>query len=120
MSMPDPAIPPAPNRAATKPTRKKPRMIFNPPLGIYKVEVRFTDDHERLDMAGMSLPLGIDEAALKARATAGEPVPREWIQQFRRRVREAATHGCDGVPAMMAFWAERDHGAQLLLEFISE
>lgn len=42
----------------------------------------------------------------------------QWVQDGRRRAREAQAHaGCDDIVGVMRYWAKKDLGVDLLIEY---
>lgn len=72
-----------------------------------------------LSPEAMSLLLGV--TADKIRALPGTDImmlPAEWMKSGRRRAKEARAHGHDDMVGAMTYWAEKDHGASLVIEYV--
>lgn len=82
----------------------------------YTIRLTEVDGEPMLDAAGMALMFGvaIEDVHHLPFAGGASPIPREWLQRGRRRTREAAAHiGSAEFHDVLAYWARRDHGAEL-------
>lgn len=86
----------------------------------YTVRITGMDSEPMMDCAGMVLLYGVTEAEIRALiATTTAPIPPEWIKRSRRRHKEAAAvTGSTDLDDTLAYWARKDHGAELDLVVI--
>lgn len=95
---------------------------MNPPNIIEPVviTVRVVNGDPMLDTAAMSLLFGIDEKLITKTLSGGSlKIPKPWIRAGRRRAAEARAHtGNDGMLAALQYWARRDHGADLQIDYL--
>lgn len=83
-------------------------------------EIRNVDTEPMLDAQAMALLFGVsvqDVLALPLQNGAS-PIPNEWVRRGKRRAKEAMAHaGSDFILDILAFWAQRDHGADLKVSY---
>lgn len=76
-----------------------------------------------LPVEGMALLLGVPAEDVRAHAATNGTdlttmsLPSEWVQSGRRRTKEAQAHGHDDMLSGLRYWANRDHGAELVIEY---
>lgn len=84
------------------------------------VHVLVSPEHgEMLPVEGMSLLLGVSAEQIRVRkafnGTMG--LPPEWLKSGRRRSKEAQAHGHTDTVGAMTYWAKKDPGADLVIEY---
>jgi hypothetical protein len=74
-------------------------------------------DDARMDAAGMQLLYGVTAEQITELFTGTTAaIPAEWIQRSRRRHKEAAAAtGSEDLDDCLAYWAQKDHNAALVL-----
>lgn len=66
------------------------------------VRVEMVGGNLHLCRNGMSLLYGVAVSEI----TAGMDIPQSWAQAAARRINEAGAHGgCEGLSAVLAYWA---------------
>ncbi|OBB07093.1 hypothetical protein A5668_01385 [Mycolicibacterium fortuitum] len=75
-----------------------------------------------LPAEAMSLLMGVPVEEIRAHSggeqgTGVMTLPQEWVKAGRRRAKEAHAHGHGGMVEAMTYWAARDHGACLEIEY---
>lgn len=82
----------------------------------YTITVTMINGEPMLDSAALALMFGVDPEAVRGLPVHGavSTIPTAWIQQGRRRTREAAARvGSTAFDAVLGYWARRDHDAEL-------
>ena len=88
--------------------------------------VRITVSPEHGDLVpaeAMSLLLGVSAEEIRAYMTVSGTglttvsLPPEWLRSGLRRSKEAQAHGHTDMVGVMTYWAKRDHGAELVVEY---
>lgn len=85
-------------------------------MTIYTITINELDGEPMLDAAGMALMFGVTAADVQALKffNGASRIPDEWVRRGRRRTREAAAHiGSSDFHDVLAYWAQRDHNAEL-------
>lgn len=83
------------------------------------IRVRKIDGEILIDSQAMALLFGVDAELISAHSkrktvTGATKFPSAWIQQGRRRAREAMAHtGSEAMLDSLRYWAQRDYGAEL-------
>lgn len=67
----------------------------------------------KMDANGVALLYGVTPE--EVRAIAPGPLPPEWIKRSVRRAKEAQAHGHTDLDEIFAYWARKDHDAELEL-----
>ena len=83
------------------------RVLVSPELG------------EMLPIEAMSLLLGVPAEEIRVRKlfNGTTALPPEWLKSGRRRSKEAQEHGHTDMVGAMSYWARKDHGADLVIEY---
>lgn len=85
-------------------------------MNTYVITITEHAGEPMLDAAAMALMFGVTLSDVKALEffNGASRIPDEWIRQGRRRTREAAAHiGSNDFHDVLAYWAQRDHNAEL-------
>lgn len=86
----------------------------------YTIEIRTVCGEPMLDARAVALLVGVrpeDVTALPV-VNGAMRLPRHWLQQGRRRTREAAAHtGSSAFEDVLSYWARRDHNAELEVRY---
>lgn len=80
------------------------------------ITIKEVNGEPMLDAASMALMFGVHVADVEALIflDGAARIPDAWLQQGRRRTREAAAHiGSAEFHDVLAYWARKDHGAEL-------